>query len=182
MTQQVIKIYGIEELYRNLEEMPRRIRRKVLRKGVRAGSALFTKNLKQSVPIRSGMLKRTIATKVKQYTHGETVNVMGLAGQKVGTKLKETKRRRKGMRAGGISARGDVVPIHLVDQPVKPHAISGRLSIRDFHRVVSGVQHPGHRGAGFVEMAFQKTYRMSLDAFRQKAAEEIAAEAAKLPK
>ena len=166
---------GIKRTQRALDELETRVRKKVLRKSVRAGGAVILKVERKHVPRMTGLLKRSLAQKVKSYKSG---NVIAIVGQKKGAKITARKKLRKG--TGGISGRGDVVPIHLVDQPIQPHEITptnARAMRIGQDQFVGRVRHPGHRGRRFMWRAAGESRGPAISAFRTKTELEVNREA-----
>jgi HK97 gp10 family phage protein len=93
-----IKVTGLEEINRALDELPRKIASKVLRKGVYSGAALLRGAIKQVAPVRTntrpikmssggyrdpGFLKKNIKMKYrgKMSGPGEKHYIVGPLGQ-----------------------------------------------------------------------------------------------------
>jgi hypothetical protein len=112
-----MEIDGVEDLLEKAASLPKRIQKNVARKGVRAGTAILTKEVRRRVPRVNQNLKQSLATKLKTYPNG----VVGLVGQDPKKALKS-----KLKRSGGISGRGKAAPIHLVENPTKRHLILPR--------------------------------------------------------
>jgi len=162
-----------------LNELEYKVRKKVLRKAVRAGGAVFVKSAKRNAPIRTGRLKRSITQKVKTYRPSGTI--VSVIGQLRGKQLKDTKRIKH--KRGGISGQGKVVPIHLVDQPTKRHEIFAtnyeylRLGA---HWYAFSVWHPGTRGRNFMTRSYSQDKERAVNAFDRKAEFEVDREAARI--
>ena len=178
------RVVGIDRAVKQLKELDYKTRKKVMRKAVRAGIAPIVKAAKRNAPQTTGLLKRSITTKVKTYAVSGTV--VGVVGQR---KVKRedgrytaaaaggTKKLKKGR--GGISGRGDVVPIHLVENAVSPHSITAiraqalAIGARMGYAYVYHVNHPGHRGRHFMDAAVRQSEGQSMRAFRDKLEFEI---------
>jgi len=168
-------ITGVQQTQRALNSLETRVRKKVLRKSVRAGGGVILKGERKHAPRSTGLFKRSLAQKVKSYKSG---NVVSIVGQKKGAKITSRKKLRKG--SGGISGRGQVVPIHLVDQPTRHHIIWPRN--RQAILIGSGqftarVRHPGTSGARFMQRTESETRTPALRAFRTKTEQEVNREA-----
>jgi hypothetical protein len=141
-----LKIEGLETTLRRLQAFPGRVQRKCLRKAVAAGASSVVKAVKARSPRSTGIFRRSIAAKIKGYQSGEIyVAIVGQAD-----KIRSAKKVRAGR--GGISGRGDIVPIHFVEEGVKPHQIPkedgrGTRAIRlPNGRYYFRIQHPGYAG------------------------------------
>lgn len=117
-----VRLEGLETTLRRLEAFPRKVAQKCLRKAVSAGAVPLVRAVKVASPQLTGIFRRSISSKVKAYRGGEVV--VSIVGQ--ANKIRSAKKVRAGR--GGISGRGDVVPIHLIENPVKPH----RIPLRDY--------------------------------------------------
>ena len=82
-----------------------------------AGGNPLVREARRAAPRNSGIFKRSLEKKVVLYAGGSVV--VGIVGQQKRAFTKSIKR--KGH--GGISGRGAVVPIHLVEEPTRPHRI-----------------------------------------------------------
>jgi len=184
LTTVTAKIEGVEDCVRALQTLPRNIQRRAVGKAVRAGGAPFTKAAKRNAPKRSGIFKRSLTSKQKSYKGG--AHIVAIIGQQKGSRLQTKKAKRT---RGGISGRGDVVPIHLVEMPTKPHAIQAK-TVMMFESAdvdygvdqvfVKRVQHPGTRGQQPMRKAAQEAERPGLAAFEAKLTAEVDKEAASL--
>ena len=124
MTAVTMRLDGLSSALAKLESLDRRIRSRAVRKAVRAGGAPIVKSARQQAPVGNGTLKRSITQKIKQY--GGSGVVLSVIGQRVDNRGKGVGSTGK---KGGISGRGDLVPVHLVESRTKPHAIRGRQNI-----------------------------------------------------
>lgn len=179
-------LHGLPATVRKLEQLPQKISKGPVRKAVRAGGAPFVKASKRNAPRRTGIFKRSLTQKVKSYRGG--VVTLSIIGQLKRARIKATKGLKKGR--GGISGRGGVVPVHFVEEDIKPHRIpkegtddpfafafrsqGGRIVI------VYEIHHPGTRGQHPIRKAAQEAERPGLAAFQQKLATEVDREAAKM--
>lgn len=174
-----MRLEGLERLVLNLGGLEKGVARRVLPKAARAGGAPALTATRRAAPKASRMLSRSLALVIRR---GDG-RVVALVGQLIHRTQRENKR---AGRSGGLSARGYAPPVHLVDQPVKAHAIAapaGRwLRLRTPSgtvRYVKAVRHRGHRGARFLQRAADETRGEQQRAFEAKAITEIEKEAAK---
>jgi len=183
MTVATVTLEGLAPTVRKLEALPRRIQKGPVRKAVRAGGAPFVKAAKRNAPRRRGIFKRTLTQKIKSYRGG--VVTLTIVGQLKGARIKAIKGLKKGR--GGISGRGDVVPIHFVEEDIKPHRIpkegGGPIAIKTPGGrivIVQSIQHPGTRGQHPIRRAAQQAEKPGVQKFQEKLETEVDAEAAKL--
>lgn len=170
-----IKLEGLETTLRRLRTFPAKVQKKCLRKAVSAGAVPLVKAAKKASPQLRGIFKRSLTTKVKGY-QGGAVEV-AIVGQSA--KIRSAKKVRAGR--GGISGRGDVVPIHFIEDGVRPHRIPKEGSKRKLHITLpSGqlvflysIQHPGHRGFHPIRHAAETAATEAASRVEQKLAEEI---------
>jgi HK97 gp10 family phage protein len=72
------KVDGLEDLKRALAGVDGRVRKKALRKGVNAAAGVILKRARQKVPVRLGLLKKSLGRKVKVYRkEGAVVGIVG---------------------------------------------------------------------------------------------------------
>lgn len=172
-----VRVQGDEETIREIQKIERKIKVRALKKSMNAGANPYLKTARRRAPKQNRYLARSLAKKVKQYNTSEAnVGAMAVVGQTSGVKnkaaivAKVSGRKNHQRRGGGISGRGLLVPVHLVDQPVKPHRITPRQNRivygkraalvweygkrRRSKRYARGaVRHPGHPGKQFLEVA-----------------------------
>ena len=183
---------GIKEMHRFWERFDDKNKRKILRKSVNASCRPVVKKVRALAPKQTGLFRRSITHIVRSYRRGGAL--AGVIGQR-GQRSKSTKALDKAAEAakshksrGGLSGKGKVVPIHLVNNPVKEHKITAnllkeeRLVFRASGRIhwERDVDHKGHPGRGFMEDAFTQTRRLALKAFETKFKNEVVSEANKL--
>lgn len=189
-------VAGNDEMEKFFNRFEEKLRRKVTRKAVNAAARPVAKRVRSLVPKRTGLLRRSITHVVRSYRRGGIiVAAIGQRGGRSGsTKALAAAQGRARMsrsRTGGISGQGKIVPLHLVDQPVKSHVIratvgrtmaGGVLVFRRYNRLnwERKVEHPGHGGARFMERSFDGSRMLALRAFELKFQNEIIAEANKL--
>ncbi len=189
-------VLGVEESDRLFRQLNSKLQRKVTRKAINAAARPMVKRVRQLVPKKTGLLKRSITHRVKAYRRGGIqVAVIGQrgAGSKSTKALAAAQGRALMSRGnrGGISGKGKIVPIHLVDQPTKAHRIRPKVAsamagdvlvFRRYGKInwESVVNHGGTRGYKFLARAFSGTSRQSLRAFETKFLNEVYAEASKI--
>ncbi len=133
-----VKMTGVQECLAVLQATPAKAQKVWLRKSVRAGGGPLLKAVRANVPVKNGGLKRSLRQLVRVY-RGTVVAVIGQEKGKADT------RKRKIKAKGGISGRGDVVPMHLVEQRVKPHKITGKREKNSERRIESFTVHKDTR-------------------------------------
>jgi HK97 gp10 family phage protein len=118
-----VKVLGLEQINRALDELPRRIANKVLRKGVYSGAALLRGAIKREAPVRSesrlhkmssgefrgpGFLRKNIRMKFRSKVSGpgEKHYIVGPLGQAFYGRFVEAGHK-SGKRGGG-----KMVPAH----------------------------------------------------------------------
>lgn len=167
-----------------LKAMDQKIQRRVLPKIARAGGKPQLAAMKQAVPKRSGIFKRSHAQKTKRY--GGTA--LSISGQKKGAKYPKAKRKPH----SGISASGSPPPAHLVLGATQAHTIPGRVRfglIQTRGKALKAkamtlpngfrkfVRHPGKRKNDAYEVAFRRSQGPALAASAAIAKHEIEIEA-----
>jgi len=186
MTATTVTLEGLPATVRKLEQLPQKIQKGPVRKATRAGGAPFVKAAKRNAPRRTGIFKRSLTQKVKSYRGG--VVTLSIIGQLKNAKIKATKGLKKGR--GGISGRGKVVPVHFVEEDIKPHQIPKEDSDDPFAFafrssggrivIVYKVEHPGTRGQHPIRKAAQEAEKPGLKKFQDKLEAEVDKEAASL--
>jgi hypothetical protein len=180
---QQVQLLGVGHAVQVLETLPKKIHKKVLPKAVRAGGTPLLKSARKLAPRANRLLARSLVLVLRRYS-GAVVAIIGQEKTKRFDKAKTKIRRR-----GGISGRGELTPLHLVEENVSPHAIrprsaraarSARLVFRVGGKTVyaSQVAHPGRRGDHFILRAASSTQRQAVQAFEQKLTTETFKEAA----
>ena len=186
------ELQGMAEANKAFDKLDKKIKRKVTRKAVNAAVRPTITAARKFAPKQTGLFRRSITHIVRSYRRGGAL--AGVIGQR-GQRSKSTKALDKAAEAakshksrGGLSGKGKVVPIHLVNNPVKEHKITAnllkeeRLVFRASGRIhwERDVDHKGHPGRGFMEDAFTQTRRLALKAFETKFKNEVVSEANKL--
>jgi hypothetical protein len=117
-----IKLDGLETTLRRLQAFPVKVQKKCLRSAVAAGAVPLVRAAKSASPQRTGIFRRSLASKLKSYQSGAVyVSIVGQAD-----KIRSSKKVRA--RRGGISGRGGNVPIHFIENLTRPH----RIPLRDY--------------------------------------------------
>lgn len=132
-----------------MQELPRRVRSKVTRKAVMAGSTIVLQAARRSVARRSGVLAKSLGRKGKTTKQGYYVKVGSRRGFQVD---------RNGMIYNPTRV------AHLVEKGTKPHQIVSR-------------RHPGARKQPFLNPALDQNISQIKATMASKMAAEIAAEA-----
>lgn len=110
-------LQGLQDCLRRLQDVPDKVRKRILRKAIEAGGAPLVREARKNAPADAGNLKRSMDKKVISYAGGKVV--VELIGQR--KHYRAARVIRKGR--GGISRTGAAVPIHLVELPTRPHRI-----------------------------------------------------------
>jgi hypothetical protein len=172
-----VTLEGLPATVRRLRLLPDKIEKRCLSKAVRAGAAPLLKAARRNWPRLTGLSKRSLDQKVKSYRGGQVVvAIVGQAGA-----VKNRKKLRKGR--GGISGRGDIVPVHFIEEGTKPHRIPkegrGMLLLRlpgGGKVLVDHVQHPGTRGQHPIRRAADSAGGAAGEAFTAKLEAEVSRE------
>lgn len=185
-----IKITGVDATMKKLDRFSGSVRRKIIRKAVRVGGKVHLDTAKQMAPRgTTGLFRRSMRQVVRSYAKkGVFISIVGQQKDKhFSDKAKAVAARKTGGLSGGISGTGRVVPIHLVDQPTKPHRIlSNSASEKPMAFLAGGsvrfartVDHPGTAGHRFMERAESSSRQRARAAFTEEAKRGITAEARK---
>lgn len=76
------RLEGVEQSLKNLQEMTRTVRNKILRKAVNASSKVVLDAARQLVPSSTGLLKKSLAVRVQTYRASGVV--VGIVGPRTG--------------------------------------------------------------------------------------------------
>lgn len=172
-----IKIHGLQELHKTLQELPATIERNVLRGGLKAAGEVIKEEARRRVSVESGALRDSIRVSMRVRTKAGWVNARVKAGSTV------TKKRVSARANGGVKVEYDNPwYAHLVEFGTARHYIKAKtakaLILRGNKRassgfakrwtswIIEGVDHPGARPKPFMRPAF--------DAKAQAAIEEMA--------
>ena len=185
-----LTLKGAERTTKAFDALDAKTRRNILKKSTTAASGEIRKEVKRQTPRKTGLLRRSIGSKVQKYQKGNLYlgvigQAKGLSGQKgfSAAALKATTHKKR----GGLSGEGVVLPLWLVNSPVQAHAMPGsKRKKRDPSKPYvffawGGKQyrkripnHPGHDGARFIEKGARASERAAATAFRRKFKAETA--------
>jgi len=179
---QAVRLTGADRAVAVLNGLERKTQKRILPKAVRAAGAPFLKAARRFCPKGNRLLSRSLALVMRRYS-GSVLVVIGQEKTKRFDKAKTKIKRR-----GGISGRGELTPLHLVEEDVKPHAVRPRsakwLRAKRLVFQVGGktiytteVQHPGRRGDHFVRAAAVASEAEGVRQFTDKLATEVMKEA-----
>ena len=167
-----VKVNGIDELKRALADLPRKLRRTVLIKALRAGARVVQKAALARIPTlmmpvqyrTKGLLKRRLTVRVSKESrlHGDVgvfVNIKPAA---------------KGQR--GAKSAVDPYYWRFVNWGTGPHKITTKVAknLRFGNLYAKSVNHPGTKGARFME-AGGEALPAALAAFEREAVPAIEA-------
>lgn len=191
-------VIGVENAIAALRDLNVRVATKVMQKAIRAGAEPFLTAVRRLAPIKTGIFKRSLTKKIKTYgSSGTVVAIIGQNKLSVRRSKAALKRTASG-NFGGISGRGDLVPIHLVDNPTGAHSMAknNRIFTRKGNVIKAGVVrvkiagkwvslsrariHPGTRGSKFVERAATSSKEEAMSATLAKLEQEVMGEAAQI--
>lgn len=137
---------NLKPVYRKLLRVKDpKTRKKIMRGGLRAAAGVQAKQVRKTVPVETGALKRAITTK----------------GQRRGDMFASSVRARN----TGDGDRNPARYLHLVERGTAPHFQAGPLLLRSGPR--SNVQHPGARAYRVLEKAANSHRRASIAAFQE---------------
>jgi hypothetical protein len=178
MAATVFRLEGVDRCVFKFESLASATQRTIMRKAVRAGGGPFLAAVRAKAPVKNRLLKRSLVLLIRAYSG----SVWAIIGQEKSKSF--DKARLKIKRLGGISGRGDLVPLHLVEEPTRGHTIqsSGKRKALVIPTGTGGVyrrrfRHPGTFGAHFVRAAAAQADKQSLAAFESKFIEELMKEA-----
>lgn len=138
-----VKIRGMAELGKLLDELPAKIERNIVRSALRAGAKVIQAEARQNVPVRTGALRDSIR-----------VSVRLVAGKPLAT-----------IKAGGKTA----AHAHFVEFGTAAHFIAAKdaksLFIAGLLR--DGADHPGARMQPFMRPALDGAAQAAVMAFGQ---------------
>lgn len=77
-----VKMDGVKEFGERLDALEKKIRRKLTKKAVTAGTRVFMRAAKTKAPKRSGLLKKSVGSRVQVYRNSGVV--VGIAGPRTG--------------------------------------------------------------------------------------------------
>lgn len=150
-----LAVEGGKTVQRLLDELPRRVVKKGLRRAMTAAAAPMVKSAKRWAATESKTLKKSITRKIKTYSNGNVIAVIGARKDAEGTY-----RGRRRVPANYI---------HLVEKGTRTHR-------------VRGYTHPGAKAQPFMGPAYQQNKNQAQQIAGQKLAESVISEATKLGK
>ena len=165
------KLEGLEGTLKQLKELGRRVRNKVLRQAAMAASKPILDAAKAKVPVVSGLLRKSLGRRVQI----RGANFVVWIGPRRGMKEVVT------MRDGRQRAEDPANIGHLVEGPVRPHTVGkgSALETRGKKRANQhGGMHPGYEGARFMHAAFDEQ-KMAAEAIAKRKLLEGIEEAAR---
>jgi len=77
-----VKIDGLDEINKKLKNLDDKVARKIIKKGINDGTKIVLKEMKSLVPIRTGLLRKSLGRKVKAYRKSKLI--LGLIGPRMG--------------------------------------------------------------------------------------------------
>ena len=169
----MIAVTGVESTTAALNTLPKKMAKRAVRKSVNAGGGVFLKAARRNAPRANGTFRRSLIVKVKNYQAGSVAIIGQNRNAKGSAKIK---------RSGGISGRGDVVPSHFIENPIKPHRLAPKtktlLRFDAGNGVVfaRSVMHPGTRGQFPIRRAAQSSEREAVSVLTTKLAVETRSE------
>lgn len=191
-----VELRGSLSTSAKFDELELQTRRKLLRKAMVAASREIRKEVKRQTPRATGLLRRSIGSKVQKYQKG--AYYLAIIGQAKGLEkqkgfsaaaAKATSHKKR----GGLSGEGVVLPLWLVNNPVQAHAMPGSnrkkrnpkkpyvfmgWGKKQFRKHIPN--HPGHDGDGFIQRGARHSERAAAAAFQRRMREETDAEVRKL--
>lgn len=165
-------VFGADEIISNIEKILGNVEKTAIKNAVREAANVIRREAVKRVPVKSGILKRSIVVKVAKTRHpGAKTPYLGIvqvarkayARPAEGGTIKTVDRRvknAKGRLIGRRYSKGDIYPrnyAHLVHEGVRPHVKKGRRGI-----------HPGFKAVRFFADALIISRDRALDAFKSR--------------
>lgn len=166
----VVRIDGLAELQRNLDELPAKIEQNILRGALRAGANVIADEARRLVPVQSGQLKESIRISVRQI-RGRIVATVKAGGRfkvyKGGNAIKGALY--KTDRGPGSVDYHAPFYAHLVEFGTARHWIKprNRKSLFIAGLLREAADHPGARPKPFMRPAFDSKSRAAIDAMAE---------------
>lgn len=157
-----IKIDGIAQLAKFIDQLPKKALKKALRAAVTAASTPISRDARKMAPKLTGTLKKSIQRKVKTYPNGNAIAVVG-ANRAYTSPNPKTKT--------GLNIPANY--IHLMELGVKPHP-----QPKNYWFKKTG--HPGVKAKDFLGRAMRKNGPNSQKIMEDKMQDVLLKEAAKL--
>lgn len=167
----VVRIDGLAELQRNLDELPAKIEQNILRGALRAGALVIADEARRLVPVQSGQLKESIRVSVRPMPGGRIVATVKAGGRfkvyKSGKAVKGAAYRTK--RGGGGYDYHAPFYAHFVEFGTARHWIKpkNRKSLFIAGLLREAVDHPGARAKPFMRPAFDSKARAAVEALAE---------------
>ena len=179
-----LTLKGAARTTKAFDSLDAKTRRSILRKATTAASGVIRKAVKEKTPRKTGLLRRSLGSKVVKYQKGAVF--LGVIGQAKGMGKQKgfasaAVRAKKNKRRGGLSGEGVVLPLWLVNTAVDAHAMPGAKRKKrnpekpyvfwgwgqvNYREHIPN--HPGHSGARFIERGARASERPAAAAFRRK--------------
>lgn len=167
-----VEIQGLKELLASLDELPKRVRKKVMNKGLKAGVGVIRDEARRLVPVRYGALQKAIIARLNKpkgtfFFAEVTINRSAYTLDKKGRAKKipkDSRRKRK-------YYKGELYPknyAHLVEFGTQPHALG------------HGRMHPGAQPKPFLRPAYEAKKTLAIEVMRSTMLEAIDVEVVKL--
>ena len=133
-----LTIKGAKATAAKFDQLDAITRRKVLRKATTAASGVIRKAVKQKAPRKTGLLRKSLGSKVVKYQKGNVYTA--IIGQAKGIEKqkgfsKAVARAVGHKKRGGLSGEGVVLPLWLVNNPVEAHAWQAEEKARPLEAV-----------------------------------------------
>jgi HK97 gp10 family phage protein len=135
----------MSRLHASLTSMSGQAIERILKKAVKTAIKPVLSDAKQSAPVETGMLQKSIISKDKKYSNGVLV-IVGAESKK-----------------DPATGRNPANYLHLVHDGTKPHAIAGPCKIGSNWAI--GIKHPGNRANPFLLRALDKNTPAVLSRF-----------------
>lgn len=166
-----IALEGAEQLERKLRLLEPKLFKKVIRNASKKAMQPMVVAAKTKAPIETGLLKKSIGMKQKQYTRARVVAT--IVGPRKGFK----KLVKVLDQFGNLKEqyRDPVNYAHLVEFGTAAHALGSGSDSRK--QVASGAQHPGSDAKPFLRPAFDENEHKALAIYRAELSKGVIAEA-----
>lgn len=177
------KVNGLDDVMKTLAKLKQSTRTKILRKAVTQGAKPILKDARSKAPVESGLLKKSLGTKIKTYPSGVVVAVIG-PRMEFKTDPKTSKRKQVYKRTGKaklkrFERRQPAYYAHLVEKGTKPHSLGKGSSTRKKTQV-QGPQHPGTKAVKFMRRALDSQQASVRVIMRKVIRQELEKEAKRL--
>lgn len=143
---------GLDDALKDLATLADKAQRRVLRKALKRAAKPIVKAVRERIPTKSKLLKKSIASKVFAPTADQvTAEIAPRAGfGETVTRPAEGEPHRHGAK----TVKADpILYAHLVDGGTKPHAIGKGSRLKK--KVQKGKEHPGTKGVKFMEKGWE---------------------------